>query len=205
MRRELQLSAKRIMDVVLAIVGLIVFVPLLLVCAIAIKLNSPGPVFFGLRVAGLRGNGFDQWKLRTMVRGARESGHRFETSSSDPRITRVGHFLRRWSIDELPQLWNVLRGEMSVVGPRPAFFEIASKYSADQARRLAMRPGLTGLAQVQGRNLLTWPERVELDIFYVEHYSLTLDCEIIARTIPVLFQAEGLYDKDGRVRVQDLG
>jgi lipopolysaccharide/colanic/teichoic acid biosynthesis glycosyltransferase len=117
----------------------------------------------------------------------------------------VGHFLRRWSIDELPQLWNVLRGEMSIVGPRPAFFEIASKYSAEQARRLAMRPGLTGLAQVQGRNLLTWAERVELDIFYVEHYSLWLDCQITARTMPVLFQGEGVYGKDGRVRVQDSG
>ena len=203
--RELQRFAKRIMDVVLAIFSLIIVAPLLLVSAMAIKVGSRGPVLFRLRVAGLRGAGFDQWKLRTMVEGARENGDRFETSSSDPRITRVGHFLRRWSIDELPQLWNVLRGEMSIVGPRPAFFEIASKYSAEQARRLAMRPGLTGLAQVQGRNSLTWPERVELDIFYVEHYSLWLDCEIMARTIPVLFRSEGVYGKDGRVRVQDLG
>jgi lipopolysaccharide/colanic/teichoic acid biosynthesis glycosyltransferase len=205
MRRELQLFAKRIMDVVLAIFSLIIVAPLLLVSAVAIKLGSPGPVFFRLRVAGLGREGFDQWKLRTMVNGAREGGDRFETSSSDPRITRVGHFLRRWSIDELPQLWNILRGEMSIVGPRPAFFEIASKYSAEQARRLTMRPGLTGLAQVLGRNLLTWAERVELDIFYVEHYSLWLDCEIVARTIPVLFRSEGVYGKDGRVRVQDLG
>ena len=205
MRRELQLFAKRIMDVVLAIFSLIIVAPLLLISAVAIKLGSPGPVFFRLRVAGLGGEGFDQWKLRTMVNGAREGGDRFETSSSDPRITRAGHFLRRWSIDELPQLWNVLRGEMSIVGPRPAFFEIASKYSTEQVRRLAMRPGLTGLAQVQGRNLLTWAERVELDIFYVKHYSLWLDCEIMARTIPVLFRSEGVYGKDGRVRVQDLG
>jgi len=205
MRRDLHLIVKRSMDVVLAIVGLIVVAPLLLVSAVAIRRGSRGPVFFRLRVAGLRGAGFDQWKLRTMMEGARESGDRFETSSNDPRITRVGHFLRRWSIDELPQLWNVLRGEMSIVGPRPAFFEIATKYSADQARRLTMRPGLTGLAQVQGRNLLTWAERVELDIFYVEHCSLWLDCEIMARTIPVLFHGEGVYGKDGRVRVQDLG
>jgi len=205
MRRELHLIAKRIMDVGLTTVGLIITFPLLLVSAIAIKLDSSGPVFFRLRAAGLGGGGFDQWKLRTMVEGARESGDRFETSSSDPRITRVGYCLRRWSIDELPQLWNVLRGEMSIVGPRPAFFEIASKYSVEQARRLEMRPGLTGLAQVQGRNLLTWAERVELDIFYVEHYSLWLDYEIMARTIPVLFQGEGVYGKDGRVRVQDLG
>jgi lipopolysaccharide/colanic/teichoic acid biosynthesis glycosyltransferase len=193
------------MDVVIAIVGLIIFAPCLLVSAMAIKVDSRGPVFFRLRVAGLWGKGFEQWKLRTMVEGARERGDRFETSLNDPRITRVGHFLRRWSIDELPQLWNVLRGEMSIVGPRPAFFEIASKYSAEQTRRLTMRPGLTGLAQVQGRNLLKWAERVELDIFYVEHYSLRLDCEIMARTIPVLFQGEGVYGKDGRVRVQDLG
>ena len=205
MRRELHLIAKRIIDVGIAIVGLIIFAPVLLVSGIAIKLGSRGPVFFRLRAAGFGGRGFDQWKLRTMVDGARESGDRFETSSSDPRITRVGHFLRRWSIDELPQLWNVLRGEMSIVGPRPVFFEIASKYSAEQARRLEMRPGLTGLAQVQGRNLLTWAERVELDIFYVEHYSLWLDYEIMARTIPVLFHGEGVYGKDGRVRVQDLG
>ena len=205
MRHELQLIAKRIMDVGLGMVGLIIGAPLLLVSAVAIKLSSRGPVLFRLRVAGVRGKGFDQWKLRTMVLGARENGDRFETASCDPRITQVGRFLRRWSIDELPQLWNVLRGEMSIVGPRPAFFEIASKYSAEQARRLAMRPGLTGLAQVQGRNLLTWAERVELDIFYVEHYSLWLDCEIMARTIPVLFQGEGVYGKDGRVRVQDLG
>jgi lipopolysaccharide/colanic/teichoic acid biosynthesis glycosyltransferase len=205
MKSELQLDIKRMMDVGIAIVGLIIFAPLLLVSAIAIKVDSRGPVFFRLRVAGLRGKGFDQWKFRSMVHAAREKGDRFETSSNDPRITRVGHFLRRWSIDELPQLWNVLRGEMSIVGPRPAFFEIASKYSAEQARRLAMRPGLTGLAQVQGRNLLTWAERVELDIFYVEHYSLWLDCDIMARTIPVLFQGEGVYGKDGRVRVQDLG
>jgi undecaprenyl phosphate N,N'-diacetylbacillosamine 1-phosphate transferase len=205
MRRELHLTVKRIMDVGFAIVGLILVAPLLLVSAIAIKFGSRGPAMFRLHVAGLQGKGFDQWKLRTMVNGARESGDRFETSSTDPRITRVGHFLRRWSIDELPQLWNVLRGEMSIVGPRPAFFEIASKYSAEQSRRLAMRPGLTGLAQVQGRNLLTWAERVELDIFYVEYYSLRLDCEIIARTIPVLLQGAGVYGKDGRVRVQDLG
>jgi lipopolysaccharide/colanic/teichoic acid biosynthesis glycosyltransferase len=205
MKRELQLIAKRIMDVVIAITGVIIFAPLLLVSAIAIRLDSRGPVFFRLRVAGLRGQGFDQWKLRTMVEGARAHGDRFETSLDDPRITRVGHVLRRWSIDELPQLWNVVRGEMSIVGPRPAFFEIASKYSAEQARRLAMRPGLTGLAQVRGRNLLTWAKRMELDIFYVERYSVWLDCEIIARTIPVLFQGEGVYGKDGRVRVQDLG
>jgi lipopolysaccharide/colanic/teichoic acid biosynthesis glycosyltransferase len=158
-----------------------------------------------LRAAGVNGEMFLQWKVRTMVDGARVCGDYFETSSSDPRITRVGRFLRRWSIDELPQLWNVIRGEMSLVGPRPAFYEVAAKYSAEQRRRLAMRPGLTGLAQVSGRNSLSWAERMELDVFYIEHYSLWMDCGIIARTIPALFRVEGVYGKDGRVRIPDVG
>ena len=140
-----------------------------------------------------------------MVNDAREKGDSFETSSSDPRITRVGHFLRRWSIDELPQLWNVVRGEMSLVGPRPMIYELVAKYSPQPSLRLTMRPGLTGLAQVRGRNLLSWAERIQLDRFYVEHYSLWRDFTIMARTIPVLFQYQGIYGKDGRVRIPDLG
>jgi undecaprenyl phosphate N,N'-diacetylbacillosamine 1-phosphate transferase len=205
MKRKAQLGVKRILDVGLAFCGLITCLPVLVAAALAIKMDSAGPVFFRLRAAGLRGKEFGQWKLRTMVAGAQDHGDRFETSSSDPRITKVGHFLRRWSIDELPQLWNVLRGEMSMVGPRPTFIEVAAKYSAEQGRRLEMRPGLTGLAQVQGRNSLPWAERIRLDIFYVEHYSIWTDCKIMARTIPVLFQREGVYGKDGRVRLPDLG
>lgn len=205
MKRESQLRVKRIADVVLAIVALLLCSPILLLAALAIKFDSKGPICFKLRAAGLNGTGFHQWKLRTMIDGARENGDCFETFSHDPRITRVGHFLRRWSIDELPQLWNVLRGDMSLVGPRPTFCEVAAKYSPEQSRRLAMRPGLTGFAQVSGRNLLTWAERIELDIYYVEHYSLSFDCKIAACTIPVLFQGEGVYGKDGRVRIPDLG
>jgi undecaprenyl phosphate N,N'-diacetylbacillosamine 1-phosphate transferase len=204
-RRKTQLRVKRIVDAGLATFGMVVCVPILAVAAVAIKLDSAGPVFFRLGAAGLGGKEFAQWKLRTMAHGAREIGDRFETSSNDPRITRVGHFLRRWSIDELPQLWNVLCGDMSVVGPRPAFVEVAARYSAEQARRLEMRPGLTGLAQVQGRNALPWTERMRLDVFYVEHYSLWMDCKIMLQTIPVLFRGEGVYGKDGRVRIPDLG
>jgi undecaprenyl phosphate N,N'-diacetylbacillosamine 1-phosphate transferase len=205
MKRETQLCLKRIVDAALAFSGLMVCFPVLAIAALAIKLDSEGPLFFQLSAAGFVGKEFGQWKLRTMAKGARENGDRFETSSSDPRITRVGRFLRRWSIDELPQLWNVLRGEMSLVGPRPTFLEVAAKYSPAQSRRLAMRPGLTGLAQVKGRNLLPWAKRIQLDVFYVEHYSLWMDCKIMARTIPVLFRCEGLYGKDGRVRMPDLG
>ncbi len=205
MKREMQLRLKRIADLVLASYGLVICAPVLALAAAAIKLDSEGPVFFRLRAAGLRRQAFGQWKLRTMVNEAREKGDYFETSSSDPRITRVGRFLRRWSIDELPQLWNVVCGQMSLVGPRPMLYDLASRFSPQQSRRLAMRPGLTGLAQVKGRNLLSWAERIQLDAFYVEHYSLCMDFRIMVCTIPVWIQGRGIYGPDGHVRIPDLG
>ncbi len=136
-----------------------------------------------------------------MVEGAQEKGHRYETSVEDPRITRVGRILRRWSVDELPQLWNVLLGEMSLVGPRPTFAEVAERYTPEEARRLEALPGLTGWAQIHGRNLLSWPERVKLDNEYVQTFSLLLDLNILVRTIPTLLRKEGVYGEDGRVRM----
>jgi sugar transferase EpsL len=205
MKRETQLRLKRIADVVLGFSGLVICFPVIALAVVAIKLDSEGPVFFRLCAAGRKHKPFSQWKLRTMVNDAREKGDYFETSSSDPRITSVGRFLRRWSIDELPQLWNVVCGEMSLVGPRPMIYELAPRHWPEPSRRLAMRPGLTGLAQVKGRNSLSWAERIQLDIFYVEHYSLWMDFKIMARTIPVLFQYQGIYGKDGHVRIPDLG
>jgi lipopolysaccharide/colanic/teichoic acid biosynthesis glycosyltransferase len=201
---KIQLSLKRAFDVVAALLGLLALVPLFALIALCVCLDSPGDVFFRLRAAGLGGKPFDQWKFRTMVQNARDIADRFETSSTDPRITRVGRFLRRWSLDELPQLWNVVRGEMSLIGPRPTFIEIASGYSPAQARRLLMRPGLTGLAQLQGRNLLPWQERVVLDIAYIDHYSPWLDLKILVRTIPVLLRGTGVYGADGTVKMHDL-
>jgi len=202
--RKFQLSLKRAFDVAVALLGLLVLIPVFVLIAICVRLDSPGGIFFKLRAAGRNGKAFDQWKFRTMVQNARDTAHRFETSATDPRITRVGRFLRRWSLDELPQLWNVLLGEMSVVGPRPTFIEIAAGYSPLQARRLVMRPGLTGLAQLQGRNLLPWPRRVILDIAYIDHYSVWLDFKILLRTIPVLLRGTGVYGPDGTVRMHDL-
>lgn len=184
--------------------GLLFLIPVFALIALSVCLDSAGSVLFRLRSAGQDGKAFDQWKFRTMVQNARDATHRFETSSTDPRITRVGRFLRRWSLDELPQLWNVLRGEMSVVGPRPTFIEIAAAYSPVQAQRLRMRPGLTGLAQLQGRNLLPWQQRVILDIAYIDHYSLWLDFKILLRTIPVLLRGTGIYGADGTVKMHDL-
>ena len=202
--RKFQLSLKRIFDIGASVLGLLFLIPVLALIALSVCLDSPGSVFFELRAAGRDGRPFGQWKFRTMVRNARDTAHRFETSSMDPRITRVGRFLRRWSLDELPQLWNVLRGEMSVVGPRPTFIEIAAAYSPMQARRLRMRPGLTGLAQLQGRNLLPWQQRIVLDNAYVDHYSLWLDFKILVRTIPVLLRGTGVYGADGTVKMHDL-
>jgi sugar transferase EpsL len=205
MEREMQSLLKRIIDLVVAFCGLAISLPVLALAGAAIKLDSEGPIFFRLRVTGCGRKPFNQWKLRTMVNEAREKGDYFETSSTDRRITTVGRFLRRWSIDELPQLWNVVRGEMSLVGPRPMFYDLAPRFSPEQSRRFAVRPGLTGLAQVKGRNLLSWAERMRLDAFYVEHCSFWMDFRIIVRTIPVLFQGKGIYGKDGRVRIPDLG
>ncbi|HEY8715308.1 MAG TPA: sugar transferase [Candidatus Acidoferrum sp.] len=205
MKRDIQLHVKRIIDVLWSLYGLVVCIPIFAAAALVVKLDSEGPAFFALNAAGMGGCSFRQWKFRTMVNGARENGDRFETSAYDPRITRVGRFLRRWSIDELPQLWNVLRGDMSLVGPRPTFLEVAAKYSPEQSRRLAMRPGITGLAQVSGRNALSWEERIPLDIYYVEHSSLAMDLRILALTVPALFRGSEVYGKDGRVRLPDLG
>jgi undecaprenyl phosphate N,N'-diacetylbacillosamine 1-phosphate transferase len=201
---EYQLVLKRGLDIVAASLGLLILVPTFALIAIIIWLDSPGSFFFTLRAAGRDGRVFDQWKFRTMKVDAREQGHPFETSATDPRITRVGRFLRRWSLDELPQLLNVLRGEMSIIGPRPAFIEVAECYPRFEARRLLMRPGLTGLAQIHGRNLLPWPHRVTYDIAYIEHYSLWMDFRILIRTIPVVVRGEGVYGPDGGVKMHDL-
>ena len=201
---KLQLAIKRVLDISVAILGLVILAPLFGLVALCVSLDSPGDIFFKLRVAGRDGKAFDQWKFRTMVQNARDTAHRFETSATDPRITRVGRFLRRWSIDELPQLWNVLRGEMSLIGPRPTFLEIAQRYSPQQARRLQMRPGLTGLAQLQGRNLIPWEQRITLDISYIENFSLWLDAKILCRTIPLLLRGTGVYGEGGTVKMHDL-
>jgi lipopolysaccharide/colanic/teichoic acid biosynthesis glycosyltransferase len=202
--RKFQLAIKRVMDIAAAILGLVIMAPVFALIALCVSLDSPGDIVFKLRVAGRDGKAFDQWKFRTMVQNARDTAHRYETSVTDPRITRLGRFLRRWSIDELPQLWNVLRGEMSLVGPRPTFLEIADRYSPEQARRLQMRPGLTGLAQLQGRNLIPWDRRITLDISYIENFSLWLDAKILCRTIPLLLKGTGVYGEGGAVKMHDL-
>jgi len=187
---------RRALDVVLAAALLVVTAPLLALAALAIRLESRGPVFYRQLRVGKGGQPFELWKLRTMVPGAESMGAGIYVLEGDPRITRTGRLLRRFSLDELPNLVNVLRGEMSIVGPRPTVQGQVERYTDRQRRRLEVRPGITGWAQINGRTSLPWPERIELDVWYVEHRSLRLDLRILARTARMLATGHGLYSED---------
>jgi lipopolysaccharide/colanic/teichoic acid biosynthesis glycosyltransferase len=189
-------AARRALDVVLAAALLAVTAPLQALAALAIRLESRGPVFYRQLRVGLHGQPFELWKLRTMVPGAESMGAGIYVVEGDARITRVGRLLRRFSFDELPNLVNVLRGEMAIVGPRPTVQEQVDRYTERQRRRLEVKPGITGWAQVNGRTSLPWPERIELDVWYVEHRSLRLDLRILARTARMLATGKGLYSED---------
>jgi len=187
---------KRVLDVVLAAALLVVTSPLLVLAALAIRRESRGPVFYRQLRVGKDGEQFELWKLRTMVPGAEAMGAGIYVLEGDTRITRVGRLLRRFSLDELPNLVNVLRGEMAIVGPRPTVQEQVDRYTDRQRRRLEVKPGITGWAQINGRASLPWPDRIELDVWYVEHRSLRLDLQILARTARMLATGHGLYSED---------
>jgi len=186
----------RALDLAIAGVVLAISSPLLAAAAIAIRLESHGPAFYRQRRVGKDGLPFDLFKLRTMVPGAEEMGAGIYVLEGDPRITRVGRILRRLSLDELPNLVNVVRGEMAIVGPRPTIQEQVDRYTERQRRRLEVKPGITGWAQVNGRASLPWPERIELDIWYVENRSLWLDLRILALTLKLMVTGRGLYSED---------
>ena len=188
----------RALDLVLAALLLAIASPLLALAALAIRLESRGPVFYRQLRVGRHGEPFELWKLRTMVPGAESMGDGIYVIQGDPRITRVGRLLRRFSLDELPNLVNVLKGEMALVGPRPTVQEQVDRYTDRQRRRLEVKPGITGWAQINGRTSLPWPERIELDVWYVEHRSLRLDLRILLRTARMLATGHGLYSEDLR-------
>jgi lipopolysaccharide/colanic/teichoic acid biosynthesis glycosyltransferase len=183
----------RLFDLAVAALALAVFAPVIAACALAIRLESPGPVIYRQRRVGKDGEPFEMLKLRTMVSGAEGIGAGLAVNEGDPRITRIGAFLRRWSLDELPNFVNVLRGEMSIVGPRPTVQVQVDQYTDRQRRRLEVKPGITGWAQVNGRASLPWPERIELDVWYVDNRSLRLDVQILLRTVRMLLSGDGLY------------
>ena len=183
----------RVLDIVLAAIGLVLTAPLVLIAAAAIKLDSQGPVIYRQRRVGRDGQQFQVYKLRTMRPGADPVGVGTPVLEDDPRVTRVGRLLRRFSLDETPNLVNVLRGELAIVGPRPTLPAQVELYTERQRRRLEVKPGITGWAQVNGRAGIPWEERIELDIWYVDNRSLALDVRILARTARLLLSGHGLY------------
>jgi lipopolysaccharide/colanic/teichoic acid biosynthesis glycosyltransferase len=184
---------RRAFDIVVSASALAVLSPFLLGAMVAIRLESPGSPIYRQRRVGKDGRPFDVLKLRTMVSGAERMGRGLAVSEGDTRITRTGRFLRRTSLDEVPNLINVLRGEMSIIGPRPTVPVQVDNYTNRQRGRLAVKPGITGWAQVNGRTELSWDERIELDLWYIEHRSLRLDVEILRRTGRMVLGGHGLY------------
>lgn len=180
---------KRILDIAVAFIALLVLLPLFLVVSVAVRLYLGAPIFFRQRRPGRHGVPFTLLKFRTMREATDAHGR---TLSDSERLTTLGTFLRRSSIDELPELLNVLKGEMSLVGPRPLLMEYLTLYTAEQARRHEVRPGITGWAQVNGRNALGWEERFKLDLWYVEHRTFALDLRILGRTVAGVLRAHGI-------------
>lgn len=201
--RGLNLFLKRASDIVLSLLGIIIISPILLIVALFIKLDSKGPVFIHQKRIGKNGAPFHMHKFRSMVNNAEELKEQLEKYNeadgpafkmkNDPRITWVGRFIRKFSIDELPQLFNVLKGEMSLIGPRPPLPNEVEQYSDFQWRRLDIRPGITGLWQVSGRSDITFDEWVKLDLYYIEKWSISLELKILLKTIPVVLKGEGAY------------
>ena len=187
---------RRAFDIVVAGAALLFFSPVLLLAMLAIRLESSGSPIYRQRRVGLDGEEFDVLKLRTMVTGAEHLGAGMAIDEGDTRITRVGEFLRRTSLDEIPNLINILRGDMAVIGPRPTIPIQVAQYTDRQRGRLAVKPGLTGWAQVNGRAALPWPDRIELDPWYIEHRGWRLDFQILMRTARMVLSGHGLYKGD---------
>ncbi len=183
----------RLLDLALSLLGSALTAPVVVALSLLIRLESPGPAIYAQTRVGKDGREFKIYKLRTMVRGAEFTGAGLAIQEGDDRITRLGKVLRRYSLDELPNLWNVLLGEMAIVGPRPTVPVQVEQYTARQRGRLSVKPGITGWAQINGRASLPWSDRIELDLWYVENRSLALDVRILARTAALVASGHGLY------------
>ena len=181
----------------MSLLVLIILSPVFLIIAVLIKVDTSGPAFFIQMRVGKNGIPFKSIKFRTMIQRATETGLGINIQQDDERITRVGKFLRTWSLDELPQIFNVLKGDMSFVGPRPTLSYQVERYTEFQRKRLLVKPGITGWAQVNGRNAISWEQRIKLDVWYVENWSLRLDVAILFKTIRVVIRKEGLYGAGG--------
>ncbi|MGH7775217.1 MAG: sugar transferase [Candidatus Binatia bacterium] len=200
---HIALALKRASDLVVAGGVLLLLSPLVALISLAIKLDDGGPVLFVQDRVGKRRRIFRCYKFRTMVSGAEAQGGGLDVTADDPRITRVGRFLRVWTLDELPQLLNVLKGDMSIVGPRPWVPSQASYCSSSERRRFDFSPGMAGWAWIHGRNQLPWEERIRLDLWYVDHWSLWLDFYILARAFVILLRRDGVYGVESVSRTCD--
>jgi undecaprenyl phosphate N,N'-diacetylbacillosamine 1-phosphate transferase len=194
------MAVKRVFDILLSSALIVLLLPLFLFIILLIKLDSAGPAFFVQERAGQFGRPFKIYKFRTMIQDAISMGDGVNVKQNDFRITKTGGFLREWSLDELPQIFNIFKGDMSFVGPRPTLMYQIKKYSEEQRKRLNMKPGLTGLAQINGRNNLSWPEKIKYDVQYVENFNLLLDIKILVKTIWVILGREGTYELTNNVK-----
>jgi sugar transferase EpsL len=193
---------KRLFDLVVVSVGLLLLLPVLGIVALAVLLTMGRPIFFRQRRPGLHGRPFTIYKFRTMLDPSDNGGRPMPDTK---RLTRLGRFLRSTSLDELPELFNVLRGEMSLIGPRPLLMQYLDRYTAEQARRHEVRPGITGWAQVNGRNAISWEEKFRLDVWYVDHASLWLDVKILFRTVAMVLRREGVNAESGVTMREFMG
>lgn len=185
---------KRGIDIIFSLILTVILFPVLLFMAILVKIGSEGHVFFVQERVGRGEKLFNVYKFRTMLPNAEKTGAGYNIEKNDARITKIGKILRRWCMDELPQLFNVLKGDMSLVGPRPTLKYQVDEYTPYQKRRLEVKPGMTGWAQVNGRNLLSWDDRIKLDVYYIDHYSLLFDIKIMLKTFKLLLSSRGVYE-----------
>jgi undecaprenyl phosphate N,N'-diacetylbacillosamine 1-phosphate transferase len=193
---SIELAFKRLFDLIVSSTVLIFLSPIIVLIAVAIKWDDHGPVLFIQERVGKGRQNFRCYKFRTMVLGAENMGNGLTVIENDSRITRVGRLLRLWTLDEIPQLLNVVRGDMSIVGPRPWVPAQAAFCSHEDSRRFNFKPGMAGWAWIHGRNRLAWDERVRLDVWYVDHWSLSLDCSILAKAFVLLFRRDGVYARE---------
>jgi len=199
-----QIIVKNILDFIFSLLFLIILLPIFVIIAIVIKLDSKGSAFFIQERVGKDGKLFKVYKFRTMYQNNKQMKiDEYYTEENDPRITRIGRFLRKTSLDELPQLINIIKGEMSFIGPRPTLKYQVDQYDEFQMQRLKMKPGVTGWAQVNGRNSIPWSERIKYDIYYVNNYSLFFDLKILFKTIKVVLSHDGIYGEKENFIIKD--
>ena len=195
---------KRFLDIILSLIVLVLLSPIIILTAIAIKIEDSGPIFYQSNRVGKNGTVFKMWKFRSMIVNAENMGEKWGYAKNDPRITKVGNLLRNTSLDEIPQIFNILKGEMSIIGPRPGLKYQVEKYNDFQKQRLLVKPGVTGWAQVNGRHELKWSQKIELDVWYIKNWSIWLDLRIFIKTIFIVLSRKGVASEQISAEMEDF-